>query len=58
VEDHRRRPHWKPIFDEQPTGSIGWVAVAPSDPNSRLCRDRRGLPRPDLAVGDGVYRSG
>ena len=24
---------WKPIFDGQPTGSIGWVAVAPSDPN-------------------------
>src|SRR6185295_5354659 len=24
---------WKPIFDDQPTGSIGDVAVAPSDPN-------------------------
>src|SRR5262249_35716437 len=23
---------WKPLFDEQPTGSIGWVSVAPSDP--------------------------
>src|SRR5438270_9246625 len=24
---------WKPIFDDQPTGSIGTVAVAPSNPN-------------------------
>src|ERR1039458_4794363 len=23
---------WKPIFDDQPTGSIGAIAVAPSDP--------------------------
>ena len=32
---------WKPIFDDQPTGSIGWVAVAPSDPEHRLRRQRR-----------------
>src|SRR5262249_52411283 len=24
---------WTPIFDDQPTGSIGALAVAPSDPN-------------------------
>ena len=24
---------WKPIFDDQPTGSIGAIAIAPSDPN-------------------------
>src|ERR1700710_218938 len=24
---------WEPIFDGQPTGSIGALAVAPSDPN-------------------------
>ena len=24
---------WKPIFDDQPTGSIGAIAVAPSDAN-------------------------
>ena len=24
---------WKPLFDNQPTGSVGWVTVAPSDPN-------------------------
>ena len=32
---------WKPIFDDQPTGSIGWVAVAPSDPEHPLRRQRR-----------------
>ncbi|HMB82033.1 MAG TPA: hypothetical protein VKI43_18285, partial [Vicinamibacterales bacterium] len=24
---------WTPIFDDQPTGSVGSIAVAPSDPN-------------------------
>ncbi|MBC8087280.1 MAG: glycoside hydrolase, partial [Phycisphaerae bacterium] len=24
---------WKPIFEDQPTGSIGWVSVAGSNPN-------------------------
>src|SRR5580765_2715816 len=24
---------WKPVFDDQPTASIGAIAVAPSDPN-------------------------
>src|SRR5215469_3537326 len=24
---------WKPIFDDQPTGSIGAIAVAPSNPS-------------------------
>src|SRR5262245_7073953 len=48
---------WKPIFDDQPTGSIGWVAVAPSDPNILYVATGEGLPRPDLSVGDGVYKS-
>jgi photosystem II stability/assembly factor-like uncharacterized protein len=48
---------WKPIFDDQPTGSIGWVAVAPSDPNILYVASGEGLPRPDLAVGDGIYKS-
>ena len=33
---------WKPIFDDQPTGSIGAIAVAPSDPEHHLRRQRRG----------------
>ncbi|HEX8945135.1 MAG TPA: hypothetical protein VF785_18505, partial [Gemmatimonadaceae bacterium] len=24
---------WEPLFDKEPTGSIGAIAVAPSDPN-------------------------
>ena len=48
---------WTPIFDDQPTGSIGWVAVAPSDPNILYVASGEGLPRPDLSTGDGVYRS-
>src|SRR4026209_2837893 len=48
---------WKPIFDDQPTGSIGWVAVAPSDPNVLYVASGEGLPRPDLSGGDGIYKS-
>src|SRR3954465_14596703 len=48
---------WKPIFDEQPTGSIGALAVAPSDPNTIYVGSGEGLQRPDLSVGDGMYKS-
>jgi photosystem II stability/assembly factor-like uncharacterized protein len=48
---------WLPIFDEQPTGSIGAVAVAPSDPNIIYVGSGEGLQRPDLSVGDGIYKS-
>ena len=48
---------WTPIFDDQPTGSIGDVAVAPSDPNVIYVATGEGLQRPDLSVGDGVYKS-
>src|SRR5262252_2598107 len=48
---------WKPIFDDQPTGSIGWVSVALSDPNVIYVGSGEGLPRPDLAIGDGIYKS-
>jgi photosystem II stability/assembly factor-like uncharacterized protein len=48
---------WKPIFDDQPTGSIGAVAVAPSNPDILYVGSGEGLQRPDLSVGDGVYKS-
>ncbi len=48
---------WKPIFDDQPTGSIGALAVAPSDPKVIYVGTGEGLQRPDLSVGNGVYRS-
>ncbi|HEY5340965.1 MAG TPA: hypothetical protein VIK27_08065 [Candidatus Aquilonibacter sp.] len=48
---------WRPIFDSQPTGSIGSLAIAPSDPSVIYAGSGEGLQRPDLAVGDGIYRS-
>jgi len=48
---------WQPIFDSQPTGSIGAVAVAPSNPDVIYVGSGEGLQRPDLSTGDGVYRS-
>src|SRR5215203_546923 len=48
---------WFPIFDDQPTGSIGDVIVAPSNPNVLYVGSGEGLQRPDLSVGDGIYRS-
>ena len=48
---------WVPIFDEQPTGSVGCIAVAPSDPNIIYAGSGEGLQRPDLSIGDGIYKS-
>ena len=48
---------WHPLFDAQPTGSIGAIAVAPSDPSVIYVGTGAGIIRPDLAVGDGVYKS-
>ena len=48
---------WTPIFDDQPTGSVGSLAVAPSDPNIIYVGSGEGLARPDLSVGDGIYKS-
>lgn len=48
---------WDPIFDGQDTGSIGALAVAQSDPNIVYAGSGEGLRRPDLSVGDGIYKS-
>ena len=48
---------WTPIFDQQPTGSIGAIAVAPSSAKTIYVGTGEGLQRPDLATGDGIYRS-
>ncbi len=48
---------WTPIFDAQSTGSIGALAVAASDPNVVYAGSGEGLQRPDLAVGNGIYKS-
>jgi photosystem II stability/assembly factor-like uncharacterized protein len=49
--------NWVPLFDNEPTGSIGAIAVAPSDPNIIYVGTGAGIIRPDLSVGDGVYKS-
>ena len=48
---------WHPLFDQQSTGSIGAIAVAPSDPNTIYVGSGAGIIRPDLATGNGVYKS-
>ena len=63
---------WNPIFDAQPnydrlsndqpnddhrSGSIGALAVAPSSPNTIYVGSGEGLRRPDLSVGNGIYKS-
>ncbi len=48
---------WKPIFDQMPTGSVGDIAVSESNPNVVYVGCGEGIQRPDLSVGDGVYKS-
>jgi len=48
---------WTPIFDAESTGSIGAIAIAPSDPRTLYVGSGEGLQRPDLSVGDGIYKS-
>jgi photosystem II stability/assembly factor-like uncharacterized protein len=48
---------WNPIFDRESTQSIGAIAVAPSDPNIIYVSSGEGLHRPDLSVGNGIYKS-
>ncbi len=62
---------WNPIFDPQSdsetkevranddhrSGSIGALAVAPSNPDVIYVGSGEGLRRPDLSVGNGIYKS-
>lgn len=48
---------WTPIFDDAPTGSIGDIAVSPSHPDVIYVGSGEGLHRPDLGVGDGIFKS-
>jgi len=51
LENDGLRNTWNSIFDDQPTGSVGALAVAPSDPNIIYVGSGEGLQRPDLATG-------
>jgi photosystem II stability/assembly factor-like uncharacterized protein len=48
---------WTPIFDGQPVGSIGAIAVAPSDPRTIYVGTGESDIRSNLASGIGVYKS-
>jgi photosystem II stability/assembly factor-like uncharacterized protein len=47
---------WFPIFDAH-TQSVGSLAIPASDPNIIYVGSGEALPRPDLSVGDGIYKS-
>src|SRR5437764_13429941 len=48
---------WQPIFDSQPIGSIGALAVAPSNPKILYVGSGEADMRSDIAQGDGMYKS-
>jgi photosystem II stability/assembly factor-like uncharacterized protein len=48
---------WTPIFDQAQTGSVGDIAVSPSDPNIIYVGSGEGLHRPDLSTGDGIFKT-
>jgi photosystem II stability/assembly factor-like uncharacterized protein len=48
---------WNPIFDDQEIGSIGSIAVAPSDPRTIYVGSGEADMRSDIAYGDGMYKS-
>jgi photosystem II stability/assembly factor-like uncharacterized protein len=48
---------WIPIFDDQPTSSVGALAISESDANVIYVGSGEGLQRPDLSTGDGMYKS-
>ncbi len=49
--------HWKPIFDDQPTSTLGSLAVAPSDPNVLYVGSGEANIRGNIEVGNGIYKS-
>ncbi len=48
---------WLPIFDSQPIGSIGALALAPSNPRVIYVGSGEADMRSDIAQGDGMYKS-
>jgi photosystem II stability/assembly factor-like uncharacterized protein len=48
---------WQPIFDKEPAGSIGALALAPSAPHTIYVGTGEADMRSDIAHGDGIYKS-
>jgi photosystem II stability/assembly factor-like uncharacterized protein len=49
---------WSPIFDKQNVGSIGAIAIAPSNPKVIYVGTGEADMRSDIAQGIGMFRSG
>ncbi|HEY1880602.1 MAG TPA: hypothetical protein VGG68_11785 [Caulobacteraceae bacterium] len=49
--------NWTPIFDGEPNGSIGAIAVAPSNPDILYVGTGEGDLRGDVTYGNGVYKT-
>src|SRR3989440_7659107 len=45
---------WNPVFDGQPTSSIGAIAVAPSEPNTVYVGSGESTLRDSVGFGNGV----
>jgi len=48
---------WEPVFDDQPTSSIGSIAIAPSDSNVIYVGSGEANIRGNVAAGNGIYKS-
>src|SRR2546430_7799676 len=48
---------WEAVFKDQPTASIGAIALAPSNPNVVWVGTGEGNPRNDVVDGRGVFMS-
>ncbi len=48
---------WKPVFDDQPTSSIGSIAVANSDPNVVYVGSGEANIRGNVSPGAGIFKS-
>lgn len=48
---------WTPIFDQEPAGSIGALALAPSNPSVMYVGTGEADMRSDIAHGNGLYKS-
>jgi photosystem II stability/assembly factor-like uncharacterized protein len=49
--------NWKPVFDDQPTSSIGCIAVATSDPNVVYVGSGEANIRGNVSPGAGLFKS-
>ncbi|MCP4727521.1 MAG: sialidase [bacterium] len=48
---------WDPVFDDQPSQSIGSLAIAPSDPAIVWAGTGEPFVRSNISIGDGIYKS-